>query len=166
MYNWKLNNHYISTHSLEIVLHCAKLLLYLAIITYLDIITLIFWTNISQINSRKVDSAKCPSVSLTSDPAGCLTPATGAPTSACWLRAVPNTWQRYCGLWCTSIIMRTCLTMTSPCCSWRSPGLLPSARWSSLCACQPPPTLSLTATAAGSLGGDTALRRVSNCYVQ
>uniref|UniRef100_A0A3Q3KUN1 Transmembrane serine protease 7 n=1 Tax=Mastacembelus armatus TaxID=205130 RepID=A0A3Q3KUN1_9TELE len=56
--------------------------------------------------------------------------------------------------------------MTSPCCSSRSPGLPPSAHWSSLCAYHLPPTLSPTATAAGSLGGDTALRRVLPSVLQ
>lgn len=94
----------------------------------------------------------------------CLTHVTGAPTSACWHRVVPNMWRISSGSWCTSITTRTRLTMTSPCCSWRSPGLPPSARWSSLCACHPRLTVSPTATAAGSLGGDIAPRRVSNAF--
>lgn len=51
--------------------------------------------------------------------------------------------------------------MTLPCCSWRSRGLPPSARWSSLCVCLPCLTPSPTATAVGSPVGDTATRKVS-----
>lgn len=95
-------------------------------------------------------------------PAACLTLVPGVPTSACWPRAVPNMLQRSRGSWCMNTTMRTLLTMTLLFFSWRSRGLHPSGRWSSLCACPPHPTPSPTDTAVWWPDGVINPRKVGN----